>query len=164
LVGLGQRYDVQVLEHVPVWVGSTPALVILATASVAEIAAYYIPWFDNLMDTIASPAAVLAGVLVFAGVNSELDPAWRWSLAVIAGGAAAGTTQATTVVTRALSTTTTGGLTNPIVSTVESVLATVTTLLVFVFAPLAAVALLGTVWWLLVARKRRRRAIATAAQ
>ncbi len=156
LVGIGQRYDVPALSSMPDWVGSTPALVILGGASVAEIAAYYIPWFDNLMDTIASPAAVLAGVLVFAGVNSELDPIWRWSLAIIAGGGAAGMTQTTTVLARAVSTGATGGVTNPLLSTVEAVMATLTTLLVFVFAPIALVAMIGGVWWLLRLRRQRQ--------
>ena len=29
-----------------------------------EIAAYYIPWVDNLLDTIATPAAIVAGSLL----------------------------------------------------------------------------------------------------
>jgi uncharacterized membrane protein len=45
------------------WMGTTPALVVFATATVLEIAAYYFPFFDNLLDTIATPAAVLAGIV-----------------------------------------------------------------------------------------------------
>ena len=41
---------------------STPAIIILGIATVAEFAAYYTPWIDNLLDTIATPAAVLAGL------------------------------------------------------------------------------------------------------
>lgn len=37
------------------WIGSTPALVIFATATALEIGAYYIPWLDSLLDLIASP-------------------------------------------------------------------------------------------------------------
>ena len=39
------------------WIGSWPALICLAVATVLEIAGYYIPWLDNLLDTIATPAA-----------------------------------------------------------------------------------------------------------
>jgi hypothetical protein len=43
------------------WIGTYPALMVFATASVLEIAAYYIPLVDNLMDSIAGPAAIIAG-------------------------------------------------------------------------------------------------------
>ncbi|PYQ56518.1 MAG: DUF4126 domain-containing protein, partial [Acidobacteria bacterium] len=34
------------------WIGSTPALLSFAVATVLEIAGYYIPWVDNLLDTV----------------------------------------------------------------------------------------------------------------
>ena len=40
------------------WIGSTPALVSLAVATVLEIVAYYVPWLDNLLDVVATPTAV----------------------------------------------------------------------------------------------------------
>ena len=39
------------------WIGTLPAVVIFGTATLFEIVAYFIPWFDNLLDTIATPAA-----------------------------------------------------------------------------------------------------------
>ena len=42
------------------WLGSTPALVGFGTATLLEIAAYYIPWLDNVLD-IAATVAVRAG-------------------------------------------------------------------------------------------------------
>src|SRR5262245_7989893 len=44
------------------WLGSTPAAIALGTATVLEVAAYYVPFFDNLLDSIASPLAVVAGI------------------------------------------------------------------------------------------------------
>ena len=32
-------------------------------AVVCELLAYYIPWLDNLLDAIASPAAVIGGMV-----------------------------------------------------------------------------------------------------
>ena len=49
------------------WLGSTPALVALSTATALEIAGYYIPWVDNLLDTAATPAAAIAGTMTMAG-------------------------------------------------------------------------------------------------
>ena len=68
------------------WVGTTPAIVAFSVATVAEIAAYYIPWVDNALDSAAVPLATVAGIFVTASVVTEIDPFWRWTLAVIAGG------------------------------------------------------------------------------
>ena len=50
----------------------------------------------------------------------ELDPLFRWSLALIAGGGAAGLFHGAAAGTRLLSTATTGGLANPAVTTTET--------------------------------------------
>jgi len=101
------------------WIGTTPALITFSIASVLEIGAYYIPWLDNLLDTIASPAAVIAGIILTASVVTDVSPLVKWVLAIIAGGGVAAVVQGSTGITRAASTTTTGGLGNPVVSSVE---------------------------------------------
>jgi len=102
------------------WMGSYPALVVFAVATGIEIAAYYIPWVDNLLDTIATPMAIAAGTFVTASVIPEGDPMLQWTVALIAGGGAAGTIQAFTGFGRLASTMMTGGLGNPLISTIES--------------------------------------------
>lgn len=102
------------------WIGTYPALAAFAIATIFEIAAYYIPWVDNLLDTVAIPAATVAGTIVMASAVSEMSPFLKWALAVIVGGGVAGTIQGFTTITRIASTATTGGLGNPIVSTVEA--------------------------------------------
>jgi hypothetical protein len=101
------------------WMGTDAALIAFACATALEIAAYYVPWLDNLLDTVATPAAIVAGTVVSASVFVNMDPFLRWTLAAIAGTAAAGLVQGGTVITRAASTATTGGLGNPLVSTGE---------------------------------------------
>jgi hypothetical protein len=101
------------------WLGTPAALVAFAVAALVESGAFYIPWLDNLLDTIASPLAVIAGVVLFAASVVELDPLVRWSLAIVAGGGSAALVQGGTVATRLASTTTTGGLANFVVSTFE---------------------------------------------
>jgi hypothetical protein len=103
------------------WLGTGTALVAFGVASAIEIAAYYIPWLDNLLDTIASPIAVVAGAVLFAASVTGFDPFLQWSLAIIAGGGSAAIVQGGTVVSRLASTTTTGGLANFVVSTIETV-------------------------------------------
>ncbi len=101
------------------WIGTWTAFAAFAVAAAIEIAAYYIPWLDNLLDTISSPIGVIAGVILFAASVTNLDPFLHWLLAVIAGGGAAGIVQGGTVVTRAASTATSGGVANFVVSTFE---------------------------------------------
>ena len=102
------------------WIGSAPALIVLAVATAVEIGAYYIPWLDNALDVIATPTAVVAGVVATASVVTGMDPLLKWTVAVIVGGAAAGSVQAVTGLTRHASLLTTGGLANPLVSSAEA--------------------------------------------
>src|SRR2546425_4190452 len=86
------------------WVGSYPALVAFSVATCVEIAGYYVPWVDNLLDTIATPAAIIAGTLMTASLVTDLSPFLKWTLAIIAGGGgAAGGPEKTTATSRARS-------------------------------------------------------------
>jgi Domain of unknown function (DUF4126) len=126
------------------WVGTQPALYAFATATLLEILAYYIPWLDNVLDAIATPAAVMAGMLAGAAVFTDLPPLLKWSLAIIAGGAAAGMVQGATSLLRLQSTALSGGLANPVLSTLElagSFVMSVVALMVPVVALLLVVAL-----------------------
>jgi len=102
------------------WMGSYPALIAFAVATCIEIVAYYIPWVDNLLDTVATPLAIAAGTVVTASLIPDTDPMLQWSVALIAGGGAAGTIQAFTGIGRLASTLMTGGLGNGLLSTLES--------------------------------------------
>lgn len=123
------------------WLGSPEIGVILWVAVVAEICAYYIPWIDNLLDTVSTPMAVAAGTLLSASFLGEWPPALQWALALVAGGGAAATVQGGTVALRGASTLGTGGLANPLLATVENTGAVGFTLLALI-APLAALVLL----------------------
>ncbi|MBW4580927.1 MAG: DUF4126 domain-containing protein [Tildeniella nuda ZEHNDER 1965/U140] len=103
------------------WVGTDHALIAFAVASSLEIAGYYIPWFDHLLDTVATPLAIVAGTVVTAATAPDMSPLAQWTLAAIAGGGAAGLTKGLLNVLRIGSTATSGGLTNPILSTIELV-------------------------------------------
>jgi hypothetical protein len=84
-------------------------------------AAYYIPYVDNLLDTIATPSAMIAGTLVSASTIVSIDPTWQWILALLVGGGSAGIIQAGTGFTRLSSLKFTGGLGNHVVATGENV-------------------------------------------
>src|SRR6188474_2827294 len=82
------------------WLGTWPALACFLTAAILEVAAYYIPWVDNLLDTIATPAAVVAGTMITASVVTDMSPLAKWTLALIAGGGTAGLIQTATAALR----------------------------------------------------------------
>ncbi len=136
------------------WLGSLPAVLMLGVAAFAEIAAYYIPAVDNLLDTITTPAALVAGTLVAAAVMADLPPIVKWTTAIIAGGGAAGLTQGATALLRTKSTLATGGLGNPVIATAElggSLLISVLALI----APLIALAIAVVLCWVTLRTVRR---------
>ena len=138
------------------WMGTQPALIAFAVATVLEIAAYYIPRLDNLLDTIATPAAIVAGTVVTAAMITGMSPFLKWTLAVIAGGGVAGVVQGSTVFARGLSTAGTGGLANPILATVElggSILTSILALVVPVLALLLLVVFAVVIGWKLATKK-----------
>jgi hypothetical protein len=154
-LGAAARLDLVPLAPGFGWVAGTPALVVLGTATLLEIAAYYIPWLDNALDAIAGPVAVLAGVTVTASVLVEVPPVVRWTVAVIAGGGASAAVQAATSVLRLKSSALTGGLANPLLATSEWVGALALALLALL-VPLLGFAVVATAVALLLRRRGRR--------
>jgi hypothetical protein len=146
MMGIASRFDLYELEGSFVWVGETWAISIFAIATLAEVGGYYIPWIDNLLDAIATPAAIISGIFVTsASLEGEIDPSMQWILSIVAGGSTAGVIQIGTVATRAVSTTTTGGLANPLVSTLEalaSIICIILSLFLVVIIPFVLVFLI----------------------
>ena len=141
------------------WLSSDIAMMVFLVATIFEIGGYYIPWIDNLLDSVASPAAIVAGTLITASFITGMDPWLQWLLGLIAGGSAAAAVQATTVVTRASSSVTTGGLGNPVVSSVETTGAFLGSALSILAAPFAIgifVLLLGSGVWIWFRRRNRK--------
>ncbi|MDP5062787.1 MAG: DUF4126 domain-containing protein [Maribacter sp.] len=122
------------------WIGSLVAVLTLGVATVLEIFAYFIPWFDNLLDSIAVPLAAIAGTAVMVSTVADLDPVITWSLAIIAGGGTATAIKGAGATGRLASTATTGGLANPLITTVETGTAVVVSV-ASIFAPILAAVL-----------------------
>lgn len=136
------------------WLQSTPALIALGTAAALETVAFYVPGVDHVLDLLAGPLAVVAGVLASASVMVDLPAEARWSIALIAGGGIAAITKTTAAMIRAKSTALTGGLGNPVVSTAETASATTLSVLAIVAPVICAVAAL--VLLIYIYRKLRR--------
>ena len=132
--------------HLPVsegfaWLATPTALAMLSAAAVLEVLAYYIPGIDNLLDALAAPAAITAGVIASAAVMTDLPPIVKWTTAVIAGGGAAGLIHGAGAALRASSTLGTGGLGNPLIATAELAGSLLVSILALA-APLVTLALL----------------------
>jgi hypothetical protein len=141
------------------WMNSDAALIAFAAATALEIAGYYIPWVDNLLDTLASPAAVIAGALVTASLATDMSPFLRWTLAAIAGGGVAGLVQGATVLTRGACTAGTGGLGNPVLATAElggSLLTSILSIVMPVLVVFLIAVLLSSVGWKFLQRRAKR--------
>jgi hypothetical protein len=148
------------------WLASGTAVTMLSVAALVEVLAYYIPWVDNLLDTIATPIALIAGALVSAAVITDLPPSVKWATAIIAGGGAAGLTQAATVLLRAKSTALSGGLGNHVLASAEvgGALLVSGLALALPFAALALVVLFGLLTIRMLGRWRKRRAATHVSQ
>ena len=105
------------------WLGSWPAMISFGTAAVVEVLAYYIPFVDNLLDTVTTPLAVGAGTLLMTSVLPVDNELMKWIMGFVVGGGAAATMQSGSVLSRLTSSKFTAGTANPVVSTGENVAA-----------------------------------------
>lgn len=101
------------------WLSGWPAIITFGSATIFEIFAYYIPFIDNLLDTITTPLAVGAGTLLVTSVLPIDSGLLKWSLGFIIGGGAAATIKGGSVLTRLASSKFTAGAVNPVVATGE---------------------------------------------
>lgn len=129
VAAIAARAGVMPLNESFQWLSSWTSIAILGTATVVEIMAYYIPVVDNLLDTIATPLAVVAGTLLLTSVLPIDSELMKWITGAAVGGGSAAVVQAGSALTRLTSTKLTAGLGNPVVATVENVAATGTSIL-----------------------------------
>jgi hypothetical protein len=133
---------------------------LLAVLLAIEITVDKIPAADTVNDVIHTVIRPAAGAVLFAAtanVITDIHPV----LALACGLFLAGGVHAVKATARPVVTTTTAGVGNPIVSTIEDVLATIVSLLSVLIPVLAAAILLlavGTLAWLWWRRRKRRQA------
>jgi len=105
------------------WMSSTAALVCFGTATILEVAAYYIPVLDNMLDAVTTPMALVAGTLLTTSVLPVDSELLKWVSGILIGGGSAGIIQAGTSMLRLISTKATGGTGNAMVATTEHAIA-----------------------------------------
>tara|TARA_R100000306_G_scaffold125_3_gene225 strand:+ start:4629 stop:5207 length:579 start_codon:yes stop_codon:yes gene_type:complete len=148
ILSLAGYYDVIPLNDSWQWVGSLTAIITLGVATLIEIFGYYIPWFDNALDTIALPLATLAGTAVMVATITDLDPIITWALAIIAGGGTAAAIKGNASAARLTSSTTTAGFANPVLTTVETGISTLMSIL-SIFVPIIAFVLVVVLFFII---------------
>lgn len=147
-LSLAAYFNVWELNDSWQWIGSLAAVITLGVATVVEIFAYFIPWVDNLLDSVAVPMAAIAGTAVMVSTVANLDPLITWTLAIIAGGGTATAIKSTSAAGRITSSATTGGLGNPVFGLVETGTAAVMTA-ASIFMPLLAAILVIIILFLI---------------
>jgi hypothetical protein len=141
------------------WLATWPTFFAFLSATLVEIGAYYIPFVDNLLDTIAGPLSILAGTLLTSSLVEVDSPLLQWSLGLILGGSTAGLVQAGTSLLRLGSSKFTGGLGNPVVATAENAASFGLSGLALFFPIVALVLVVVLLWWLArkISRLRKKR-------
>lgn len=150
-LSLASYFNVIPLNESWAWIGGLPALVSFGVATVFEIFGYYIPFIDNLLDTIATPLAAIAGFVIMASTMVDMSPTMTTILAIIAGSGSATAFQGLTTTARLASSVKTAGLGNPVVSTAETGTA-ITLSSLAIFLPIVAIILVviifGLIYWI----------------
>lgn len=131
------------------WLASGAAIVCFGAATVVEIIAYYIPFIDNLLDTVSTPLAITAGTLLTASVLPVEAELLKWVLGFIVGGGAASVFQGASSISRLGSTAVTGGLGNPVVASGENITSLGLSVFVIAFPLVIGGLVLLVLFWLL---------------
>jgi len=164
-LGLAGRYELLPVSDQFAWMTSDPVLLIVGIAALLEAGSYYVPLVDNLLDLLATPAALAGGTVIVASLLPEMNTAAQWGTAAVLGGGTAGIVQGSTVLARGLSTASTGGLGNAVLATGEtggSLLAVLLAIaLPITFGLIVIVALISLLTWsILTLRARKLRRVA----
>lgn len=146
VLSLASYFDLWELNASWIWIGTLPAVITFGVATLIEILTYYIPFVDNLLDTIAIPLASIAGTAVMVSTVADLNPIITWALAIIAGGGTAAAIKSAAGASRVTSTVSTAGLGNPVVSSVETGASLIISIF-SIFLPIIAFVLVIFILW-----------------
>lgn len=165
IVALTARFTNLITLQAPFdWLTSPWVIGLLAVLLLIEIVADKVPVVDHANDVIQTVVRPAAGAILFAAnanVITDVHPA----LALGAGILVAGGVHATKATVRPVVTATTGGLGNPVVSTLEDIVALVVSVMAILLPILTfiAIVVLAVLIWRKWRRYKARRALETPA-
>ena len=156
IAGAAARFGILPMNESFSWLSSNAGLGSLGVATVVEIAAYYIPFVDNLLDHISTPLSIGAGTLISASVLPIDNEIMKWLSSLVLGGGSAALVQGATAFLRLGSSGTTGGAANFLLASGENIAAIVTPIFTILLPLVMAILILLTFWiaYRLIARRR----------
>ena len=122
-LGVAGRLEVITLADRMDWLVSTPALVVLTVAVIAEVLADKIPVVDHALDMLATVVRPIAGAIAMASPLRSVDPLVAVVVGVILGSSVAAAVHIAKAQTRVVSTVTTASVANPALSVGEDLFA-----------------------------------------
>jgi uncharacterized membrane protein len=137
------------------FISSTPGIIIILLLLPIELVADKIPGLDHVSDIVHTAIRPVAGAILAAAIadaSGDLD-AWIGGLIGVTG---AGAVHAAKMSTRPVVTVSTGGVGNPVVSLIEDVIATISSL-VAVFLPMLLLIVLPLIGYFLYSTWRKMR-------
>jgi uncharacterized membrane protein len=148
----------QVLNGSFAWIASGGALTALALAAVVEVVGDKIPAVDHLLDGFGTLARPVVGAFAAASVFTNADPAMAALAGLVIGAPTALGFHAAKAGTRAASSATTLGVANPVLSTIEDIVAVLFPIVGLVAPLLVPVVLVLVIWvmWRLFKSTRAR--------
>jgi hypothetical protein len=160
VAGVVSRLGVADLGASFTWLGSWPALGLLAVATVIEIAGDKIPVVDHALDAVGTFIRPLTGALAAAAALVHIqDPVIALVVGLVVGAPVALAPHVAKTTLRGVSTGTTAGLANPFLSLLEDIVSFFIAMLGFL-APLVALLLVLSAVWFSWRWLRRRRSVA----
>ena len=142
ILGLAARFGLfgATINPHAAWMHSTPALIALGVATLAELLADKVPIVDHALSAMGTVTRPLAGALAAGAVFSQADPAVAILAGIVIGAPTALAFHSAQTGARLLSTTTTGGLGNPFVSILEDIASAMLSVMALLAPYLAAIA------------------------
>ena len=141
-VGAMNRYGGAPTPEMLAWTATDPGFLLLLVATFLEVLSDKIPVVDHVLDVGATFIKPAAGLFLPVALLQDTQPMLAWTLGIAAGAPLAFGVHTAKAGTRVASSTATVGAGNPIISTLEDVLAIV--ILVFTaIAPVLAALLVG---------------------
>jgi len=157
VVGLAGRLELIALAERFDWLSSDAALIVLATAVIAEMLADKIPVVDHSLDLAATLVRPVAGALVVASPLTGFDPLLATVVGIVLGSTVAGGVHLAKSKTRLASTALTGASANPVLSVAEDAVSIGGSVL-SIFLPLLTFFLVCVLAYVAYRILRRRRA------
>lgn len=128
------------------WIASGGALTALGLATAVEVVGDKIPTVDHALDVFGTLARPLVGTFAAAAVFTQADPAMAALAGLVVGAPIAFGFHTAKAGTRAASSATTLGVGNPVLSTLEDIVATILVFVGLVAPWLVPVLLIGAFW------------------